>query len=663
MRFFSRNAANGGAVADAGSARDNDEIAAVERLPVGASIRCRLCWRISIAVFLSILTIEAALLIPSYRNYERDLLLRLEDTGRTALITGLRTNAHRSTRDLLIYGGQLIGPTWLTGATLYGMDGSTIGSFGEVPELTPAAARETGVGKLRLAGGERYEVLWPADETGLPFAVVGRLDSGWVSGELVAFVWRILGLVLVISVFVSGATIFVIGRLILRPMLQLRAKLVAARRDPTNAERYAIERHGNDELGDMIGALNDLVHEVSRTRRDELRASERRFRDFTDAASDWFWEMDENLRFSYFSQRFTDVTGVPKEMLLGKTRQETGIPNVDQDAWRTQLANLAARRAFRNFIHPRTKPDGSVVWLSISGKPVYDDDGRFLGYRGVGADITKLKQTEEALRAAKEEAEATNHTKSKFLATMSHELRTPLNAIIGFSEIIKLKASKQDGASKFGEYATDIFDSGQHLLDLINDILDLSKIESGTDELEEQDLEIADIVGPVLTLVKERASRGNVALRTEYPDDLPALNADCRKLKQILANLLSNGIKFTPAGGSVTLRIRCRADGGYVFQIVDTGIGIALEDIPKALTPFEQIGGYLDRQNEGTGLGLALAKVLVELHGGSLDLQSEVGVGTTVTVRLPAERIVSRTPPTAFLPAARAGLPAKLGGD
>ena len=636
-------------------ARDTDEIAAVERSPVGASLRCRLCWRISITVFLSILIIEAALLIPSYRNYERDLLLRLEDTGRIALITGLRANAHRSTRDLLIYGNLLVGPTWLRGATLYGMDGNIIGSFGEVPELTPAAARETGVGKLRLADGERYEALWPPAETGLPFTVVGRLDSGWVSGELVAFVWRILGLVLVISVFVSGATMFVLGRLILRPMLQLRAKLVAARRDPANAERYAIERHRNDELGDMIEALNDLVHEVSRTRRDELRASERRFRDFTDAASDFFWEMDENLRFSFFSNRFTAVTGVPQAALLGKTRQETGIPNVDQDAWRAHLADLAAHRPFRNFIHPRTKPDGTVVWVSINGKPVFDNDRRFLGYRGVSTDITKLKQTEEALRAAKEAAEAANHTKSSFLATMSHELRTPLNAIIGFSEIIKLKASKQDGASKFGEYATDIFDAGQHLLDLINDILDLSKIESGTDELEEQDLEIADIVGPVLTLVKERASRGNVALRTEVPDDLPALNADCRKLKQILANLLSNGIKFTPAGGSVTLRIWCRADSGYVFQIVDTGIGIALEDIPKALTPFEQIGGLLDRQHEGTGLGLPLAKSLVELHGGSLDLQSEVGVGTTVTVRLPAERIVSRTPPLAFLPAARAG--------
>ena len=174
-------------------------------------------------------------------------------------------------------------------------------------------------------------------------------------------------------------------------------------------------------------------------------------------------------------------------------------------------------------------------------------------------------------------------------------------------------------------------------------------------ELELTTFDVPMALDNTLMLVKERASRGNVALRTEVPDDLPALNADCRKLKQILANLLSNAIKFTPAGGSVTLRVWCRADSGYVFQIVDTGIGIALEDIPKALTPFEQIGGLLDRQHEGTGLGLPLAKSLVEQHGGSLDLQSEVGVGTTVTVRLPAERIVSRMAPLAFLPAARAG--------
>jgi signal transduction histidine kinase len=192
----------------------------------------------------------------------------------------------------------------------------------------------------------------------------------------------------------------------------------------------------------------------------------------------------------------------------------------------------------------------------------------------------------------------------------------------------------------------DIHDSGQHLLELINDILDLSKIESGTDELREEDIEIHELVGSVMALVKGRAQTGGVELETGLEDGLPMLRVDKRKLKQILANLLTNAVKFTSTGGKVTLRVWCCAKDGHVFQVVDTGIGIALEDIPKALAPFQQIDSALNRKYEGTGLGLPLTKCLVELHGGSLDLQSQVGVGTTVTARFPAQRIIRRSDST-----------------
>ena len=179
------------------------------------------------------------------------------------------------------------------------------------------------------------------------------------------------------------------------------------------------------------------------------------------------------------------------------------------------------------------------------------------------------------------------------------------------------------------------------MLGLINDILDLSKIESGTDELREDKIEIPEIIRSALMLVGHRAEQGGVKLELELADQLPALRADERKLKQILVNLLSNAIKFTDAGGEVTLRAWCRMDSGYAFQIVDTGIGMAPEDIPKALSRFGQVDGDLNRQYEGTGLGLPLTKALVEQHGGVLDLQSQVGVGTTATVRFPAERIMA----------------------
>ncbi len=253
------------------------------------------------------------------------------------------------------------------------------------------------------------------------------------------------------------------------------------------------------------------------------------------------------------------------------------------------------------------------------------------------------------LRTASDQAEAANRAKSEFLAAMSHELRTPLNAILGFSDIIKDEMLGPVGSARYRDYASDINTSGQHLLDLINDILDLSKVESGTDELHEENIQIPEIIFSVLRLVQHRAEKGGIELEIERPDEPPLLRVDERKLKQILVNLLTNAIKFTEAGGKVTLRVWCRTDSGYVFQVIDTGIGIALEDIPKALSQFGQVDGDLDRQYEGTGLGLPLTKALVELHGGCLDLQSRVGVGTTATVRFPAERIVRWPEPTQSL--------------
>ncbi len=263
------------------------------------------------------------------------------------------------------------------------------------------------------------------------------------------------------------------------------------------------------------------------------------------------------------------------------------------------------------------------------------------GIVAISTDVSELKNSELVLRQAKEQAELATRAKSEFLANMSHELRTPLNAIMGFSEIMYQGIFGPVGDPKYIEYAKDINGSGQHLLDLINDILDLSKIEAGKLDLHEQDVDVARVIRSCHTIVKDRAEAHGVEVECDIASEVPALWADERKLKQILINLLSNAIKFTPAGGKVTIRTWSHTDDGYVFQVADTGIGIALEDIPVALAPFRQIDSDLNRKYEGTGLGLPLTKALTELHGGCLNLQSEVGVGTTVTVRLPAERIVS----------------------
>jgi signal transduction histidine kinase len=220
---------------------------------------------------------------------------------------------------------------------------------------------------------------------------------------------------------------------------------------------------------------------------------------------------------------------------------------------------------------------------------------------------------------------------------MSHELRTPLNAIIGFSEVIK---DRLFGAAidKYADYARDIFTSGRHLLAIINDILDVSKIEAGQMELYEEDVEIAAVLESAIQLLKQKIDAAKVHLTVESDADLPTIHADERKLKQIVMNLVSNAVKFTPAGGDVAVLSSVDEAGDLSIEVRDTGIGMAPEEIPKALAAFGQVDSSLARKHEGTGLGLPLVKALVEMHGGRFTLTSERGRGTSAIVTLPKTR-------------------------
>lgn len=246
----------------------------------------------------------------------------------------------------------------------------------------------------------------------------------------------------------------------------------------------------------------------------------------------------------------------------------------------------------------------------------------------------------EEYRAARDAAEAANQAKTDFLANMSHELRTPLNAVIGFSDVMRTEALGPLDNPRYHEYVNDINDSGRLLLSLINDLLDMSKIEAGKEELMEDAVDIRTAARSAIKLVREHAAEKNIVIDIDIRDNLPLMWSDPRKVKQILTNLLNNATKFTPDDGAITIKAWCRADSGFVIQVADTGIGIAPEDIPKALSKFGQIDSQVSWDYDGTGLGLPLAKSYTELHGGSLDLQSVPDAGTTVTLRFPASRIV-----------------------
>ena len=265
-------------------------------------------------------------------------------------------------------------------------------------------------------------------------------------------------------------------------------------------------------------------------------------------------------------------------------------------------------------------------------------------------------QQEEARRAselarAHDVAQAANRTKSEFLANMSHELRTPLNAIIGFSEILHRQMFGPLQNERYREYAKDIHDSGQHLLSLINEILDIAKVEAGQIELREEQVSLADVFDSCRRFIGERASAAGLELVVASVEGGPDLVVDPIRLKQILLNLLSNAVKFTPAGGRVELSVHHRQDGCCELRVSDTGIGMSLDEVAVALQPFRQIDSKLARKYDGTGLGLPLTKALTELHGGQLIIDSETGRGTTVAVCLPAGRVERTRPPTADLEA------------
>lgn len=282
--------------------------------------------------------------------------------------------------------------------------------------------------------------------------------------------------------------------------------------------------------------------------------------------------------------------------------------------------------------------EGREIWTNVSGAAIR--------YKGASAillgiqDITERRQEAEALRAARDHADAVNRSKTEFLANMSHELRTPLNAIIGFSETINRGLFGPIGNERYREYAQDIHHSGVHLLNVINDILDLSKIEAGHFDLFEEEVDLDDVFGSTAIILKPRAEQAGVALtyNAEVNGEFE-IYADGRAIKQVLINLISNAVKFSDEGDTVHIGASIHQDTFRIY-VRDEGVGMAPEDIPKALAPFTQVDGSLSRSHEGTGLGLPLAMRLVELHDGELIIESTRGEGTTVYIELPLSRLL-----------------------
>lgn len=394
------------------------------------------------------------------------------------------------------------------------------------------------------------------------------------------------------------------------------------------------------ELVQLGDALNDMHR--------QLEARQRQFRDIAEISSDWFWERDLGGRFTFFSDRFEQATGFHPGRILHRSAEEIDALGLFTDeageATKTMRRAIAAGHPFRDVVCCVKRPDGVPAWWRISGSPVFEADGVTLaGFRGTGTDVTAAKLAEFALIEAKTQAELANSAKTQFLATMSHELRTPLNAVIGFAELLETQSLGPLGAAKYVDYSRDIRESGQQLLRIVTNILDMAQIEAQRVTLNESEIDVAGLLETAARMMREQAVGARLTLTVKGPSPAVIAVGDERRLLQSLLNVLANGIKFTPAPGSISISADLTEMGDLALSVQDTGIGIASEALPNVGRPFWQADGALSRRHEGVGLGLALTKRLLQLHDGALNVQSKLGVGTTVTLLLPRHRIVMAT--------------------
>jgi two-component system, cell cycle sensor histidine kinase PleC len=416
----------------------------------------------------------------------------------------------------------------------------------------------------------------------------------------------------------------------------------------------------------LIGIAVDITEQKNLVER--TVAADLRLRDAIETIPEAFVLWDAENRLVLCNSNFQELHRLPDEAVVAGTSYETIVATGRKPLIRATVAHDSEPRGARTFEAQLE----DQRWMHISERRTKDG-----GYVSVGTDITKIKQHEQKLiegekrqRAIivdlrqsqqalerqtaeladlaekyaeeKNRAEEANAAKSKFLANMSHELRTPLNAIIGFSEIMESGMFGPLGAEKYIEYSRDIRESGQYLLDVINDILDMSKIEAGGIRLSPETVELDSLLADCIRVVSTRASEKRLIIKAEVEPGI-RLNADRRALKQIALNLLSNAVKFTPDGGAVAVQGRLRGRA-VIIGIKDNGIGIPRQALQKLGRPFEQVESQLTKRHQGSGLGLAIAKSLVELHGGTIRIRSRLGRGTLVMVRLPADAAAAMSP-------------------
>lgn len=383
--------------------------------------------------------------------------------------------------------------------------------------------------------------------------------------------------------------------------------------------------------GGWVVTCMDITERV-RSEELALARSEKLRQQVLETTNQGYWHIDVGGRTVDVNPAMCRILEQPRDQIIGKTIYDF----VDSRNLEIFEAELEARKRGKSGAYEIAlrRPDGTNVSCLNNATPVYDENGVRIGSVGLWTDITELKEITKHLEQAKTEAESASNAKTLFLANMSHELRTPLNAIIGFSDTMKHGVFGEIQPTRYAGYISMISDAGSHLLELVSEILDMSKIEAEKYEIYPESLDFVDLANEALVMIRGRAEEAGVSVSLNESGDLPRVKADRQATRQALINLLTNAVKFTPRDGSVTINF-VRKKMTVMAEISDTGIGIAPENIARAMMPFVQLERESGRTHEGAGLGLPLCKKLVELQGGMLSLDSEVGKGTRAMMSLP----------------------------
>jgi PAS domain S-box-containing protein len=392
----------------------------------------------------------------------------------------------------------------------------------------------------------------------------------------------------------------------------------------------------------VLSLVLALLGRVGEDTRKRLTAGESSYRAFFEHAVEGIFRTTPEGHYLAVNPALAEIYGYgTPEQLMARLTDIGAQLYVDSGRRNEFRALMQANDLVTDFVSEIYHQSGKRIWISENARAVRDWSGALICYEGTVEDVTQKFEADRALRAALRQAELANRAKAAFLAAMSHELKTPLNAVLGFSEIIRDDLLGAAGRASYRDYAADIHSSGRRLLAIINDVLDVSRLEGGQLTIDVRYTSALDVCEQAIAMARS-ATGEDRAIAIDIAANLPTLQVDPRRLAQALGNLVSNAVKFTPPDERIAITARLRQDGGVNFAVADSGIGMAEETIAAAMEPFRQLDGSLARKFEGAGLGLSITRALTELHGGSLAIASAVGKGTTVTLSLPTARSEKR---------------------